>query len=367
MNKMKNILFILHLPPPVHGSSIVGQSIKNSALINDAFECRFINILASHSIQDTGRASFIKIFQFIGIWFRVIVEILKKRPDVCYLALTTTGTAFYRDVLLVGILRFFRIKRVYHLHNKGVKKCHVPNSNKRLYRFVFKNADIILLSRLLYQDIDAFVPLSRVYICPNGVVDAPAIVKKHMVRQEEPIKIFFLSNLMQSKGVCVLLEACALLKNKNINFRCYFIGAENDMTAYQLNEEIKQKGLEEHVSYLGMRHGEKKQVAIAFADIFAFPTLNDCFPLVLLEAMCNGLPVVTTFEGGIPDIVQEGVTGFLVPRKNAKALADKLEELIRNPELRLQMGTAGRLKYEKEFTMDIFEHRLKEILQQVAD
>jgi glycosyltransferase involved in cell wall biosynthesis len=77
------------------------------------------------------------------------------------------------------------------------------------------------------------------------------------------------------------------------------------------------------------------------------------------------LPIVSTFEGGIPDVVENGVTGFLVPQKDVEALADKLEILIKSPELRKQMGAAGRKKYEEEFTLERFEGRMVEILNEV--
>lgn len=365
---MKNILFILHLPPPVHGSSIVGQSIKNSSLINNSFDCRYINLLASRSITETGKLSIQKIFRFAKVWFTLLEEIIKKKPDACYLALTTTGAAFYKDVLLVGLLRLFCVKRVYHLHNKGIIKSQKKKINRLLYRFVLKNADVILLSNQLYMDIESFVPVSRVYICPNGITNSVNDYESRLRPDRKSVKILFLSNLIESKGVFVLLNACSILKHKGIDFECDFIGAEGDLNVAQFNEKLNQLGIEKQVKYLGKKFGEEKQKAFAEADIFAFPTYysNECFPLVLLEAMSAGLPIISTFEGGIPDIVEDGTTGYLVNQKNVEVLAEKLEILIKNSELRQQMGKAGRKKYENEFTLDIFELCLKKILHQIV-
>ena len=77
------------------------------------------------------------------------------------------------------------------------------------------------------------------------------------------------------------------------------------------------------------------------------------------------LPVVSTFEGGIRDIVDDGETGYLVPQKDVAALAEKLEILIKDSELRQQIGIAGRVKYEKEYTLNTFEIRFKEILNKI--
>ena len=132
-----------------------------------------------------------------------------------------------------------------------------------------------------------------------------------------------------------------------------------------MNKKIKEFGLKDKVNYIGKKYGEDKNRYWQYADIFVHPTFSDCFPLVLIEAMQYSLPIVSTFEGGIPDIVVDSETGFLVPQRDAVALADKLEILIKNPELRKQMGEAGRKKYEEEFTLERFENRLVEILKSV--
>ena len=94
-NKLKKILFLLHLPPPVHGSSMVGQFIKESELINGNFKCDYINLLASTNITETGKVSFKKVMGFVTIWFNLLAKLIKNKTQPCYVALTTTGAAFY--------------------------------------------------------------------------------------------------------------------------------------------------------------------------------------------------------------------------------------------------------------------------------
>lgn len=368
MDKKPNILFLLHLPPPVHGSSVVGKAIKDSKLINGQFDCRFINLLVSRKLNDTGKKSFSKVFRSLGTSFSLFKEILKKKPDLCYFALTTTGFGFYKDVISVAILRLFHVKRVYHLHNKGVSKAQSGIINALLYRFVFNRAKVILLSKYLYPDIQKFVPKSQVYICPNGISDNIPEVTKHVSKPKEKIKILFLSNLIKSKGVFVLLDACSIMKKNGYWFECDFVGGEGDVSEQEFKEKVVQKGLSENVRYLGMKFDQEKEAIYSRADIFAFPTYyeQETFGLVNLEAMENSIPIVSTFEGGIPDVVENGVTGFLVPQQNVKALEEKLEILIKDPLLREKMGKLGRQKFEQEFTLDKFEKRLTKILLQIC-
>ena len=366
MAEKKNILFILHVPPPVHGSSMVGKAIKESTLINQSFECRYINLLMSRTISETGKPGLLKVFRFIGVWFRVLGEIIRKKPNVCYLALTATGSAFYKDVFLVILLRIFRIKRVYHLHNKGIRQNQTKKINELLYRFVFNNASVILLSKQLYYEVETFVPVSNMYICPNGIKNLPGNIIPRLPQKVKPVKILFLSNLNESKGVYILLKACFLLQQKGLDFECDFVGGEGDISKEQFHKRVIEYYLNERINYIGQLYDEAKQKTFAEADIFAFPTCYETFGLVNLEAMQNQLPVVSTLEGGIPDVVENGVTGFLIPTNDAEALAEKLEILINDPDLRSKMGKAGRKKYEKEFTLDIFEQNLNNILHQVT-
>jgi glycosyltransferase involved in cell wall biosynthesis len=164
----------------------------------------------------------------------------------------------------------------------------------------------------------------------------------------------------------VLADALKLLKDRNIAFHCTMIGGGGDISEAELKVRVEEKGLSDILEVSGKKYGEEKNKAFEQADIFVHPTYLDCMPLVLLEAMQHSLPVVSTFEGAIPDVVEDTVTGFLVRKKDTEPLTDKLEILIRNPEMRISMGKAGRAKYEREFTLERFERRMVEILEEAG-
>lgn len=105
------------------------------------------------------------------------------------------------------------------------------------------------------------------------------------------------------------------------------------------------------------------------ADIFIFPTYyhNECFPLVILEAMEQGLSVISTNEGGIPDIIYNGNSGYTVEKNNPMALASAIERLLKDPELSNSMGKAGRKLFEEKFTEEVFEKRMKECLERCME
>ena len=360
----KNILFLLHTPPPVHGSSIVGEFIKSSSIINDKFSCRYINLLASKKISDSGYFSITKIINFLIVLLKLNFELIFQRPKITYLALSTTGFALYKDLIIVIILKNFRIKRVYHLHNKGVSLNSNHRIKKMIYKFIFKDADVIILSKHLYYDIQEFVPTDKLHICPNGVEN----IKVHdKIKKTDHINILFLSNLIESKGVFILLEALSLVKSENIEFQATFVGNEGDISKDKFNEVLKVLNLTENVKYLGAKYSSEKEEILNQSDIFVFPTYypKECFPLVLLEAMQFSLPIISTYEGGIADIVESDVNGFLVKQKNIEELVDKLKKLIHNKDLREEMGRNSREKFITNFTLEKFENNMIKILDNI--
>lgn len=362
----KDILFMLHLPPPVHGSTIVGELVKESKVINNSFHGRYINLILSGKVRESGKTSLKKLFRVMIIWFNLLGKLLYRRPGLCYYALTTTGSGFYKDVLMIVLLRFFRVKIVYHIHNKGVIHAGKKKINHLFYRFVFRDAYVILLSRHLYYDVEAYIPHDHVYYCPNGIKDYQPSAALVTLPENRPFNILFFSNLIEEKGVYILVEACARLRDKGYSFQCDFVGGEGDVSEKQFNAFVQKKGLTGQVKYLGRRYGRLKEVSFEQADVFVLPSKYDCFPLVVLEAMQHCLPVITAYEGGMPDMVDEGHTGFLIsPYDDAEALAEKLVFLLSNPDLGKQMGANGRTKYEKNFTLPIFEENLLSILQEI--
>lgn len=364
---MKRILFILHTPPPVHGSSVVGKAIKDSLVINEAFECRFINLGTSRTVDEIGKNPFVKIGRYLSIIIKVLKQLLTHKPNLCYLAITAKGPAFYKDSLIALLVKGFGVRMVYHFHNKGVSTRQHKALDNFLYKSVFKNAHAILLSKYLYHDVEKYFTADRVHYCPNGIPDIDRKQKALDKIKNKKTEILFLSNLIESKGVFVLLKACEILKQKGLAFHCTYVGGEGDVNANQFQKKVKDLCVTDQVVYVGKKYGEEKEKVFSKSDIFIHPTYEDCFPLVLLEAMQHGLPTVSTFEGGIRSIVENGITGFLVPQQNAQVLAEKLEILIQNPALRQQMGEAGRLKYEQEFTLNKFEERLKGILMEILN
>ena len=348
------------MPPPVHGASMVGKYIHDSQVINQIFDCHYFNITLAKNLQDIGKGGLRKLIDFIKQIIALRKVIKSEIPDLCYVTPNAKGGAFYKDFLIVMMLKAMGKKVIIHYHNKGVSTRHNKFVDNFLYRLFFKNLKVILLADTLYDDIRKYVNKKDVYICPNGI---PATTKLKR-KKHDGFNILFLSNMMREKGVYDLIDACKILKDKNIKFHCHFVGKWSDITEKTFNERINALELQKYVNAYGAKYGEEKKEFFQTADVFVFPTFynNECFPLVLLEAMEQGIPCISCNEGGISDIVDDGQTGFIIPKNQPAVLSEKLELLINNYDLCNKMGNAGRKKFEQEFTLNQFEKRITEIL-----
>ena len=354
----RRLLFIVPLPPPVHGSAMVSQNIKDSRLIRESFHCDFVNLSTSRKLDEIGKRSPMKIFRFIHAYWHVFFKLMVHRYDMCYLAITCHGIGFLKDAPFVLLCKSLGRNVVIHQHNKGMNRYAGRFPFKWLLRLVYDETKVILLSWKLYPDIEKIVSKEHVWICPNGIPDN-LDVQENVMHQSIP-QLLFLSNLAESKGVYVLLDACKMLREKGVAFTCHLVGAESkEISRRSLEKEITRRGLDGIVQYHGPQYGKDKERFFQEADIFVQPTFEDCFPLTILEAMQHGLPVVATSEGAIPDMVVHGETGYVCDPKNASQLAEYLIKLLNNSGLRQQMGKNGCCRYKEMFTLEAFERNLR--------
>jgi len=177
-----------------------------------------------------------------------------------------------------------------------------------------------------------------------------------------PVRMLCVASLLEMKGHAYLIEACRLLRQRGIDFHCDFVG-DGERKA-QLREQISRSGLDGAFTFLGPQprsvvRGLLHQAQVKVLASVPLPSgLQDGIPVALMEAAACGVPVVSTTVSGIPELVDSGVNGILVPPRDACALAEALERLARDPELRTRMGRRGREKVLREFNLAANAERL---------
>jgi colanic acid/amylovoran biosynthesis glycosyltransferase len=203
----------------------------------------------------------------------------------------------------------------------------------------------------------------------------PATFRPAQRPTDGPLRIIAIGTLHEVKGQIHLIEACRLLAERGLAFTCRFIGDGPDRQA--LERRVAELDLGDRVTFPGRLTSDAVAAALAEADVLAAPSVptrggkREGIPVVLMEAMATGLPVIASRLSGIPELVTDGVDGLLVPPGEDVALADALARLAEDPALRAQLGAAGRETVLRDFDVDrnaaLLAARIREALHTGAE
>jgi glycosyltransferase involved in cell wall biosynthesis len=315
-------------------------------------------------MADIGKFSMSKLKTVVQSYFRLRKILKRERPGLVYFALSPYGNAFIKDAVYYAIIASFGIPVVFHLHGKGIKEQGQRSTLfHQLYKRLFKNSEAICLSQELISDVAPYK--KDPFIIPNGL---PPINGLQVDKTGGTFRITYLSNLIRSKGILEFLYALGRLKERGTSFSAAIIGKSGDISETEINDLLSALELTDSLHHFGPLYDEEKYRQLLSSDLLVFPTRypNEALPLVVLEGMQCGLPVISTREGGIPSLIDDGQTGFLINGESSE-LADKIEVLINNPRLGKAMGLAGKKKFEQNFTLNAFEQNLANVLQTILE
>jgi glycosyltransferase involved in cell wall biosynthesis len=212
---------------------------------------------------------------------------------------------------------------------------------------------------------DAGAPATdKLHVVHCGVNGLPT--RRNAVVSEAPV-IASVGSLIEKKGHSYLIRACALLMQRGVRFACKIAGG--GPLAELLRREIEARNLGSRVELIGPCDQRRVQSLYADAAVFALGSVRaengdmDGIPVVLMEAMAAGVPCVSTRVSGIPELIRSPDEGILVEEKDPVALADAIERLLKDPELRARIARAARAKVEREFNLKKSAEQLAELFR----
>jgi glycosyltransferase involved in cell wall biosynthesis len=361
------LLLICHLPPPVHGASLVGSLVTGSLRLRAEYDIETIPIqLNSVNLKSIAHLSGGKVVKSAAIAVKMARSLVQRRPVLIYMTLSISGLAFARDLVLATLAKLANVRVVFHLHMRGVESRYRSSLIYRLaYRWAFAGADVLHLSEGMFGDVACVVPRERFHVVENGVAD-PAGLRRPEAAPAEP-RILFLSNLFIDKGPLDLLHACQQLWRSGETFRLTFIGAAADAA---VTDEIgaAQQDPAQNAEWLGPVYGDQKFEVLGSATLFAFPSYYryEVQPLSVIEAMALSVPVIASNIAALPDMIDDGVEGLLVAPRDIVGLAGAIRRLLGDETLRRDMGLAARRRYLAQFTLAAFEARLTDAISAIV-
>ncbi len=196
-------------------------------------------------------------------------------------------------------------------------------------------------------------------------ISPKTFVPNRPVTTEKTPHIVYLSSLAERKGMPVLVEACHILRGRGREFRCTIAGGGEQW--FLLQDMIAKYQLQDVVSTPGRYLQEQIRDYLNSADVFVLPCVTasngdiDGIPVALMEAMAMQVPVVSTTVSGVPELIEDGVSGLLVSERDSEQLANAIERILDDPDFATQLGKNGRAKVSQAFNLDLISHQLVEL------
>jgi colanic acid/amylovoran biosynthesis glycosyltransferase len=213
-------------------------------------------------------------------------------------------------------------------------------------------------------------PIPSLEVIHCGVDTAVFHPIPRAAKRDDHLAILSIGTLHEVKGQTYLIEACRQLAADDVPFTCRFVGDGPDRTA--LERQVAEADLADRVEFLGQRTRDEIARLLGSSDVLVAPSVptrsgkREGIPVVLMEAMSAGLPVVASALSGIPELVIDGSSGLTVPPGDAGAIAAALRRLHDDPELRTRLGGAARDRVVAEFDVDRNAERLIERFRAVS-
>lgn len=352
------VCIIGQFPPPLHGLSIALQTIVNSEEIKEKYVVENIDIKNNKRIISN------------------LFKIVKTDADLYYFTISQSLFGNLRDMLILKLILIKKKKVVIHYHGGYYKKLYDKMNifQKKINKVLISKIDIMIaLSNGLKKLFVDVINPEKVRVCENYIEDSSIMSddefkdKLSTIKNKDKIEVLYLSNFIESKGYKEVLKAASNFKDQQVLF--HFAGAffekKDEVDFMQFIEENR---LQSVVKYHGVVRGAHKKTLLMQSNIFVLPTYypNEGQPISIIEAMGNGLMILTTSHAGIPDIVNEN-NGFLINPKAPDEIVNCLNHMLLNKDTLISFARENRKVTLEKFREIHYLERIQSIFDEVLE
>jgi glycosyltransferase involved in cell wall biosynthesis/O-antigen/teichoic acid export membrane protein len=281
-----------------------------------------------------------KIALAVAAWIKFVATLVWRQPDVVYIHVGANAS-LYRKVPFIAVARLLQFKVVTHFHAGDFDLYYQSRSRlgqALIRRGIGLSHHLIAVSENWEKRLRQMWPHVPVSVVPHGI-KTDQFKRAPKTNGSSP-RLLFVGAMGRLKGERDLISALQNILNLDPSLRLIMLG-NGDETVKPLLRLAKLDWLVEHIGPVAM---DQRADFYKRADLFVLPTYAECLPISMLEAMAAGLPIVSTTVGGIPDLIEDGVEGYLVAPGDVGALADRIARLINDPVERRRMGERARVK-----------------------
>lgn len=357
-------------PPPLHGSAFTNMHLVEAMRRRGRLAGHLETGEDDRPVFTTGRLDLANVYYGLKHVTQLIGLLLRRKRATVWVPISQNLWGFTRDGIFIWLARAARRRVIIHLNGGYFAEFYEasgPLQRWLIARTLGQVSEAWVLTEAHRSVFDGLVPPTRVRMLENTADDmAPGGLPAEAdeARDGHRIRILFLAYLHPEKGYGDLLDAIDLLIERGVGgIDVRMVGEVRDEDREPLAARARAMAAHDvNLEIVGPLSGERKVAQYHWADIFTLPSRREGQPLVLLEAMSAGLPIVSTDHSGIPFTVLDEQQGLIVPPRDIEAIAAALERLISDPDLRRRLGAAGRKRYEERYRQDRFYEAVESLL-----
>lgn len=361
---MKKILIIGPFPDPISGVSLANQIVNQVLVTSSSFKTSKINTSYPYFEDSVGSFSLKKVLFFLKLNIQAF-KILNN--DIIYITPGQTFFGILKYAVFILIASIFQKELVIHIHGNylGTQYKLLKGIKKKIFYFLVKRSDKgIVLSPSLLNNLTPFMSKKDIYILHN-FAENYLFEEIEALKEENNaiLKISYLSNLMEEKGIFHLLDSLKELERLHINYEAKIAGNIDSKLKETILEKISAL---KNTSYQGVVYGYEKKKLLDWSTIFVLPTFYkmEGQPISLLEAMATKNVIITTNHAGIADIVKDKVNGFLIDRQNVASITKALVYLNENKSEIEKITENNKVYASENFSIEKFKKEIINIFSQ---
>jgi glycosyltransferase involved in cell wall biosynthesis len=373
MKRRAKIAMLGPFPPAVGGIVYSIQNLLNSPLSRRyQFECLHTYSKKGGSPEYQNEGVPLKILRLFFDFLRFPLFLMKGRPDFVHIHTSFGKWSFWRDSVYLSISNLFRKRALLQIHGGTLnefiqRRPHLSGLAVRLLKLA---SIIVVLSDQQYEPFRKIGLNGKVRRIPN-MIDSQRVSgirrdrRPFRLPEKHRIVLLVAPHLFKEKGVYEFIHAAdwILRRYTGVTFVVVGSGGEEE----NLRTFCGRKNLTAHIRFLGNLSHRDVLSLMAVSDIFVLPSWSEGFPMVVLEAMAVGLPVVSTNVGALPEIIHEGIQGYLVAPLDVKSLRHRISRLLDHPSKMRRMGRGNAAEIKERYDIHSVYRRYDKCYRELMD
>lgn len=329
---MKNILLIGPPPSDKGGVTIWMRIVLDFLKSNKTKDLNITHLAIERSVSlthllPTYKRLYYSVKDYAKGLRNLVIALKKRKYDKVHMV-SSLGAGIVRDWLYVNIVKCFKAKPIVHYHCGTLPNTLARNGFKKklLVSTLKKSYKSIVLDEASYRAVMTLGLENVVKIGNSFNQEIEELAKTDIERKER--KILFVGHNVREKGIFELVEACSTIDNITLDI----FGPQDALIHNSLNQWINENGFKGEINFKGLQPQIEIYKAMREASLFVLPTYSEGFPYVIVEAMANGCPIITTPVGAIEEMLtlDNELTGYLVKPKDVTGLRKQIEYCLKN-------------------------------------